>query len=192
MSLHVSDVMVPERAKYREIWDTSEYQESWSPGLENVAHFMAVLRPKAGETLVDIGCGAGRAGLDFRKHGLQVMWTDLVNVLDPEVPKSRFIECPIWDCAWHRPHGFDYGFCCDVMEHVPTEYTMLTIDRIARSCRTTWFVIHFEPDVMGQLIGKPLHLTVQPFTWWRDRIASLGNLVDARDLCGRGLFITKR
>jgi hypothetical protein len=30
---------------------------------------------------------------------------------------------------------------------------------------------------------------VQPFKWWLERLRSLGLVLDARDLCGAGLFI---
>jgi hypothetical protein len=33
---------------------------------------------------------------------------------------------------------------------------------------------------------------VQSFAWWRDRIATLGNLIEARDLCGTALYVVQR
>jgi hypothetical protein len=33
---------------------------------------------------------------------------------------------------------------------------------------------------------------VQSFAWWRDRIATLGTLTEARDLCGTGLYVVHR
>ena len=89
--------------------------------------------------------------------------------------------------------GFDYGFCCDVMEHIPTEYTMLVIDRIMSSCRTAWFQIALVPDQFGVTIGQTLHLSVQPFTWWLDHLrGGIGRVTDARDLCGQALFVVEK
>ena len=68
---------------------------------------------------------------------------------------------------------------CDVMEHMPPEYVMLVLDRIISACRMTWFTISFVPDEFGQAIDQSLHLTVQPFTWWREHLASLAHLHDA-------------
>ncbi len=195
MSLHISDVLAPERTKYDEIWSTPEYNASLSPGLENVERFMNVIKPALGASLIDIGCGTGKAGLEFERRGLQVSWMDLTAAaLDADVDQGHFADGPVWGHAWRgmRPNSWDYGFCCDVLEHIPTEYTMLAVERILRSCRTAWLQIAFKPDALGALIGKPLHLTVQPFTWWRDRIATLGSIMDARDLCGHGLFVVKR
>lgn len=188
--IHVADGAAQERAKYAEIWSFDEYREANSPGLINVDRFMSVLQPKAGASVVDIGCGSGRAGLELQKRGLEVSWVDLTAAgLNLEVDRGRFTEAPLWS---HWGNGFDYGFCCDVLEHIPTEYTMLALDRIIKSCGTAWLQIALRPDEFGKLIGEPLHLTVRPFAWWLVRLASLGKVVDARDLCGDGLFIVER
>ena len=195
MPIHAPDSAAPERAKYAAIWSGVPDYKNYSPGLENVDRFMAVLSPSPQSTLLDVGCGAGVAGLDFEKRGLRVWWLDITDAgLEPEVDRNRFIESPIWSSAWtrHRPMGFDFGFCCDVMEHIPPEYTLLCIDRILNACRTVWFQIALTPDEFGHRIGQPLHLTVQPYAWWLSRIASLGKVIDARDLCGTGLYVVSR
>jgi 2-polyprenyl-3-methyl-5-hydroxy-6-metoxy-1,4-benzoquinol methylase len=194
INIHAIDVLSSERSKYEDIWSVEQYKD-YSPGEENVARFLSVIKPNRGESLVDLGCGAGIAGKELKENGLDVYWVDLTDsALDNEIDRKRFTKCSIWERNWTRKRtmGWDYGFCCDVLEHIPTEFTMLTLDRITSSCRTTWLQIAFEPDSFGPLIGQPLHLTVQSFTWWRDRIAKFGKLVEARDLCGCGLFVVKQ
>jgi SAM-dependent methyltransferase len=185
-------IMETERAKYAEIWtDVPEYRD-WSPGMENVERFLDVLAPLRGESLIDIGCGEGGAGLEFQDHGLRVRWLDITDAaLKTEVPHFKFIEAAIWS-NW-RPHylKFDYAFCCDVMEHIPTEYSMLAASRVIEASKTAWFQIAFNPDAFGAKIGQPLHLTVKPFGWWLDRLQNIGTVIDARDLCGGGLFIVR-
>jgi len=192
-AIYVGDTAANEREKYRAVWQFPEYHV-YSPGLENVDRFISVIKPPPGSTLIDIGAGACVAGLELKRRGLDVWWLDLTDAAVPEeVDRRRFIEAPLWsNWGWYRPLGWDYGFCCDVMEHIPPEYTMLCIDRILSKCRTVWFQVAFLPETFGHLIGDKLHLTVQPFSWWRDRIGGLGTLVDARDLCGMGLFVVKR
>ncbi|MDB5555420.1 MAG: Methyltransferase type 11 [Rhizobium sp.] len=194
-TLHIADAAASERAKYDEIWGHAEYKK-FSPGLENVERFINVLEPYAMASLIDVGCGAGVAGLEFQKIGFRVTWLDLSDAgLDQKVDRKNFIQSPIWSDQWalrNKGLGWDYGFCCDVMEHIPTEYTTLCLDRIIKACRTTWFQIALHPDEFGAMIGKPLHLTVQPFKWWLERIASLGNVIEARDLCGTALFVVNR
>jgi hypothetical protein len=183
-----------EREKYTELWrDIPEYRDH-SPGLDNVQRFLDVLSPRRGDTLIDIGCGTGAAGLEFRQHGLCIHWLDITTAgLLPEVSRKSFVQAPLWS-SWTNQfkHGLDYGFCCDVMEHIPPEYSMLVIDRILSVCRTTWFQIALTPDKFGEVIGQPLHLTVRPFIWWRDHLASIGKVVEARDLCGVAMFVVKR
>jgi SAM-dependent methyltransferase len=180
-----------ERDKYAELWsDVPEYRE-YSPGLENVERFLQVMQPRARASLIDIGCGTGQAGLKFAEFGFEVSWIDITAAgLHPDVPRQRFIEQELWG-GWARRQwlGYDYGFCCDVMEHVPTEYTMLALDRIISVCRTTWFQIALVPDQFGLVIDQPLHLTVRPFRWWLDHLRTLGRVLDARDLCGSALYV---
>lgn len=195
-TIHVVDGADQERVKYAEVWQHPDYHK-FSPGLENVERFMSVVQPDMTRynSLIDIGCGAGIAGLEFASRGFHVNYLDITDAaLSPEVDRSRFIQAVLWENAWtrHRALGWDYGLCCDVMEHIPPEYTMLCIDRILSACRTAWFSICNLPDNFGRLIGQPLHLTVQPYSWWLMRLAMLGEVVDARDLCGNSLFVVRR
>ncbi len=191
--IYVSDTAASERAKYEAVWQFPEYHE-FSPGLQNVDRFMEVMKPQLASSVIDVGCGACVAGLELKKRGMDVWYLDLTDAAVPEeVDHRRFIKAPIWSrWGWNKSLGWDYGFCCDVMEHVPPEYTMLCLDRILGCCRTTWFQISFVQETFGSLIGDRLHLTVQPFSWWRDRIGDLGKLVEARDLCGMGMFVVTR
>jgi hypothetical protein len=110
--------------------------------------------------------------------------------LHDDVPRDRFICDALWS-RWDSL-GYDYGFCCDVMEHIPPEYTMLVAERILSACDVAWMQIALQPDEFGAAIGKTLHLTVQPFKWWRDRLRLLGNVIEARDLCSTALFVVTR
>jgi SAM-dependent methyltransferase len=188
----VTSVIEAERSKYEEVWSLEEYHR-YSPGNENVKRFVSELKPRKKSTIVDIGCGAGGAGLLFRdKYKLDVTWMDLTETaLLREVDRSRFRRGVLWQ-KWGRVEEFNYGFCCDVLEHIPTEFTMLSIHRIVDCCEVSWLQVCNQPDQFGAMIGKPLHLTVEPFTWWLDRIRDIGDVVDARDLCGISLFVVVR
>jgi len=192
IELHINDTIASERQKYTAMWEQPAYHE-FSPGKELVKHFMKIVQPPPRSSLIDIGCGDGIAGLEFAKLGLQVTYLDLIDVLRPEVDRGRFIEAPIWS-FWHRHRslGWDYGYCVDVLEHLPKEYTMLSVERIVRACRLAWLAIALVPDVHGATIGEQLHLTIESFEWWRDRIASIGKLIEARDFCGRGLYVVAK
>ena len=198
MSIVVEDGAKQERDKYAEIWSTIPEYKNWSPGLDAVDRFMSLQLVKnrfpsiGGATLIDIGCGEGVAGLEFVKRGFRVSYVDITDAgLRPEVDRFYFYETPLWN---FRPDAdrWDFGFCCDVMEHIPPEYTMAVIQRILDACHVTYLQICNVPDSFGAKIGEPLHLTVQPFKWWLIRLATLGTVLDARDLCGNSMFLVSR
>jgi len=186
------NIIDTERAKYHEIWtDVPDYRK-YSPGMENVQRFMDIIKPERNSTLIDIGCGTGEAGLEFVEQGLIVTWLDITDAgLSEKISHHHFIESALW-MNWNKRLEFDYGFCCDVMEHIPTEYSMLVIDRILSSCQTAWFQIALVPDQFGAAIGQPLHLTVKPFGWWLERLKLAGDVIDARDLCGQALYVVQK
>jgi hypothetical protein len=184
------NIVEAERAKYAELWSSVPDYRAYSPGVENVQRFMDVMEPREGSTILDIGCGTGVAGLMFGKLGLKPRWLDITDAgLHAEVPKKNFTQAPLWS-EWFG--SYDYGFCCDVMEHIPTEYTMMVVDRIMQSCDITWFQISLVPDQFGAVIGQPLHLTVKPFKWWLERLKLAGDVIDARDLCGQALYVVRK
>lgn len=196
-NVHYASLADSERTKNLELWrDIPDYGE-FSPGMENVEPFLQIVKPPIGElkglSLLDAGCGSGRAGIAFEERGLQVSWLDITDAgLDPRIKRRRFLEQPLWQPFPIGMH-WDYVFCCDVMEHIPTEFTMMVIGNLLSRCsRLAWFQIALVPDEFGKAIGRPIHLTVQPFTWWRDRFATLGNLVDARDFGLRALYLVER
>lgn len=197
--IYIQDAAAQERDKYSEIWSLQEYRNAHSPGLENVERFMSWLRPKSGAgifggSIIDIGCGQGQSVLEFQARGLTAWGLDITSTaLDPTIDRARFIETPLWDPNWPKQGPWNFGFCCDVLEHIPPEYAMLTVDRILDACGIAWLQIANGPDNFGpKLLGESLHLTVQPFKWWLLRIATLGEVIDARDLCGASVFVVSR
>lgn len=193
MNIHVNDGAAQERDKYTEIWSRDEYRNADSPGLTNVDRFMKVMNPRKGSTIIDIGCGSGKSGLQFSLLGLESSYVDITPAgLDPLVDREEFKQAALWE-EWSNTESYgkyDYGFCCDVLEHIPPEYTMLVCKNIVTRCEKSWLHICNLPDNFGPgLIGEPLHLTVQPFAWWLLRLSTICRVEDARDLCGTSLFV---
>lgn len=156
-----------EREKYEKVWDFPEYRNV-SPGMAEVERAMKRMNPEQGDTLYDFGAGPGRATKWFRDRGLEVTAVDhAANALETDVD---FRQACLWDMSHLVPH--DYGFCCDVLEHIPTDRVGDVIAEIAEKVRVgCWFRIATRKDVMGdRTVGAPLHLTVKPHEWWFDRI----------------------
>lgn len=158
-----------ERDKYRLMWSFDGYRDH-SPGeaLVSVAlpHFA-----KPGP-VIDFGCGTGRAALAFHREGFDVVCVDFAdNCRDDEALSLPFLE---WDLSRPCPLRAPYGFCTDVMEHIPTEQVDTVIRNIMGSAETVFFQIATVPDVFGSVINQRLHLTVQSHAWWKMVFSLLG------------------
>jgi hypothetical protein len=103
-----------------------------------------------------------------------------------------FIQACLWDDWPTQILEQHAAYCCDVLEHIPEALTMLVVQRCLQAAPIAVFSIAHEQDKFGATIGESLHLTVKPFRWWRDHLAEVGDLCEARDLMGHGLYILKR
>lgn len=152
-----------ERDKYTRMWARPEYHR-WSPGAESVAEFVAMIGNRGSVT--DFGCGDGKALDLLIASGFEAMGVDLVTL------RSDVVNACLWDLPTSLP-VVEYGFCADVMEHIPTEKVDAVLRNIAgKVTGAAYFRISTAPDGMGALIGETLHLTVRPADWWRQHIAS--------------------
>jgi 2-polyprenyl-3-methyl-5-hydroxy-6-metoxy-1,4-benzoquinol methylase len=177
-----------ERKKYQECWSYSQYRQ-YSPGEWALPLFRDVNRKKG--SLIDLGCGTGRASATLADEGYEVTQLDFAsNSRDFEVKEKGlpFIESNLWT-KWEG--SWDVGYCCDVMEHIPPDKCDAVLKRIFSNCRRVFFTIHFGPDNFGQTVGHPLHLNVQDFIWWRDKLSEYGRIKNARDLIGIGAFFVE-
>ena len=162
-----------EALKYEQTWSIPDYH-AYSHGENHAGLFMEMTGAKNGASVIDLGAGTGRGGKILEDKGLVPTYLDLANYndLDP------FIAQPLWEPikgAW------DYGLCCDVLEHLPPEYTMLAIRNILDACGSVFFSVCFQDEAFSEIVGEPLHLTIMPFVWWRDHFREMGNLIEARD-----------
>ena len=201
-AIHTHPVFTQERAKYVRMWDEVEDYRKTSPGEALVGPTLVLLGLRPGMRIVDVGCGVGRAGLKFSQLMLMVTLLDATpDALDEEVKAAvADDDAPIifkeenvwgnWPTRLDGPQDLDY--CCDVLEHIPTEFAMLVVQRCLEAAPRALLHISTEHDGFGLAIGDTLHLTVKPFTWWRDRLADVGWLLEARDLLASGLFLLER
>ena len=160
-----------EPEKYRLMWEQPEYRV-YAPGEHCVDEFLHVVKPNKGDRVIDFGCGTGRAALKLHDAGLDVTLVDFASgCRDSEALGLPFVEADLT-----RPLALSapYGFCTDVLEHIPPEDVQTVIKNIMRAAGTVYFQISTVPDVSGALIGAQLHLTVKPHAWWGSLFESLG------------------
>lgn len=188
------DIYAEEADKYNAIWQQENYH-AVSPGARWAKDaFRRVTGARPPAYVLDLGCGAGAGTAALRDLGYRAAGLDLVRdqFTLPDVP---FFEQPISEPIPLNPatnRKWSYGFCCDVMEHIPTELVDATLASIAVSCNRVFFTIAHNHDACGMLIGKRLHLTVKPFEWWTEKLREhFDELAHGRDLIGEGVYYTR-
>jgi hypothetical protein len=170
----------PEALKYGKLWADHPAYRAVAPGEELASVFLKQASPPINAEVIDFGCGTGRGSLILAcppplGGSLRVTMVDFVNnCLDPEVQQAletqasrmRFLKKDL-----EKPLGIaaTYGYCTDVMEHIPPDKVEQVLDNILQSAEHVFFGISLTEDHCGKMIGEQLHLTVKPFDWWLEQ-----------------------
>src|SRR5574343_908947 len=176
MSLVVAN---PEQDRYRKAWTLPQYR-TVAPGEKMVPYFLWQAKPQPGEEVIDFGCGTGRGALALARAGkLRVTMLDFAeNCLDDEVEAAVAdgeLTFELADLTQPVQRIAAYGFCCDVLEHIPTKDVPSVLQNILGSARGCFLNIALFDDIHGKDVdGHPLHLTVKPAAWWIDQLEKLG------------------
>lgn len=173
----------PERQKYLRLWESAEYRNV-APGEHLAMTFLAQARPRRDSEVIDFGAGTGRGALMLAAMGsMKVQMLDFApNCLDPEVAEAcktqperiKFMVC---DITKRVPVEAAYGYCTDVMEHIPRDDVPRVLRNILGSAQHCFFGIATRPDQLGELIGEQLHLTVEPMAWWLKQLTDIGAVI---------------
>lgn len=162
-----------EKKKYEKVWAIDEYRKV-SPGALSVDDFFNRLDPWT--EVIDFGCGTGRAGKELLSRGVEVLMVDIAdNCLDEDIKNKlserfRFKQVCLWDSFDFKA---EYGFCCDVLEHIPEQYVDDVLRNIFNACSKGIYLRIYLHEDNGKFIDEPLHLTVKPWRWWFDKLISL-------------------
>lgn len=154
-----------EREKYVATWRHKEYAVR-SPGLRHLPGALEWMKPEAGASITDWGSGSGQAADAMIELGFAVRMVDIAaNAYRGK--NGPVIEACLWELPEDMP-ATDYGFCADVMEHLPPEYVDAALSGIAKRTRKAcYFQIALFDD---HWYGRNLHLSVFPPDWWKERI----------------------
>jgi 2-polyprenyl-3-methyl-5-hydroxy-6-metoxy-1,4-benzoquinol methylase len=190
MSLHEIELQ-----KYNKMWDKQSYRQ-WSPGENAIDNFLKHCAWKLGDTLVDLGCGTGRAGAALAARGLKVVLLDFCTKA-VDVEDLPVITANIWE-LFKTGLQWDWVYCVDVLEHIPEEKIDDALRSIAQTTRKGGYLqIAMFEDYCGREIGETLHMTVKNQEWWYTKIFkhmnvfSLGNNLDARGNEGYAKFVVR-
>lgn len=170
-------VKTKEQRKYEKMWNIEDYRKV-APGQDTAMVFLEQAKPLRDSTCIDFGCGTGRGALMLALLGkLKVTMVDFAeNALDDDIhdickaqpDRIEFIQHDL-----NNPLPISqpavYGYCTDVMEHLPPEEVDGVLDNILGAAQNVFFRIDTRPDLMGKRIGEILHLTVESYGWWLDK-----------------------
>lgn len=187
-----------ERDTYEQMWALPGYA-AHSPGEEMAPIFRAIVERFDGarhwhaSSVLDAGTGSGKGAVALAAAGFHVTLCDLTaDGLVPEAQRFPFHRAVLWEDVRRTVGAHDYVYCCDVLEHIPPTFTMLTVSRLLSVARHGLFLsIGLTPDTWGHWVGTALHQSVQSFVQWRDQLAALGEVVEARDLLTRGVYFVR-
>ena len=166
-----------EKSKYEAMWTHSEYRHV-SPGEIVAQTFLDIVHPKHNAVVIDYGCGTGRGSKAIKdiRHDLNVQQIDFAeNCRDKDCKSFPFLVCDMTENIILTGH---YGYCTDVMEHIQPELVETVIRNIMDSCDSCFFQISTVHDICGELIGQDLHLTVEPYSWWKALFSKMGYIVN--------------
>jgi ubiquinone/menaquinone biosynthesis C-methylase UbiE len=134
--------------------------------------FLELAQWDKGDELIDCGAGTGRASKALADAGLDVTMLDITReATDPGI-KLPFVEYCLWDMGL-VDFVFDWVYCCDVLEHIPTEHVDEVLDNLATMTGYGAFMqIAMFPEIHGaRYVGEALHLTIKPADWWKRKLA---------------------
>lgn len=172
-----------EKAKYEVVWR--------DPEKDFVTYFFDGFKGeiRAGQTLIDFGCGTARVTRAFLAKGLNVTLVDISPyALDEEIRnllillsnQVHFIQA----CLWQLPKELktaSWIYCCDVLEHIPEDHLDLVLGQIAERMRIGgYFSICLKED-----------LTVKNKAWWEKKLAKYFSIV-GEDLVAGDLYFNCR
>ena len=160
-------------AKYKKAWDIPKYRED-SAGERYAKTVIAELGMKKGSTVLDLGCGTGKASKIMCKKGLDVHGIDIAdNSLNEEMKEMRsfkFTQQCLWKLDEVAPA--DYIYCANVMEHIPENLVHAALFQIDRNMtKSGFFSISTSVDSFGpEHLSQQMHLTVRDGRWWADQL----------------------
>lgn len=166
----------PEKYKYEKAWQHDEYRK-FSPGEQCLPIFMDTCNPPRNSRFVDWGAGTGRAGYAAWMQGLDVTLVDFIDgSLDPHVQADlcdslKFIQHDLNDDI---SLPCDYGYCCDVLEHIPEDQLHKVLGTILKNSQEVFFNISTVEDHFGPALDVGhMHVTVRPYAWWLKKFAEM-------------------
>lgn len=165
-----------EREKYEFMWGRYPAYRAKTVAEREILiqFFLSHLKPY--DTVNDYGCGTGRPAEKIWRGLHDVTMIDIAeNCLDPAIKEMlgdgfKFIQADLREMGPGVPPS-DWGFCCDVMEHIPVDDVERVLEGIAQRSPRCFFQIADWRDHTGpKVLGEHLHCTILNNEEWEKRL----------------------
>lgn len=164
MNTNPAKIAQDEKKKYMSLY---EGQYPSTGYIIDLAEFI-INTARKGYTLLDMGCGHGRAVRHLRDRGYCCLGMD-ITLAGVGENRTGFTEAPLWKTPF-ADSQFDYTFSTDVLEHIPPEMVGATVKEIYRITRVETFhciSIVDDPNYPN------VHLTIKSIEWWKGQFSKL-------------------
>lgn len=154
-----------ERIKYQRVWNEIPKYGNMSPAEKMLPCIMTVLDTYKVKTVLDAGCGSGKALKRLLDAGYDVTGIDItLNGLYDGSLRDHCIESVLWDVPLVKP--FDMVISFDVLEHIPPEKVDKVLSELSRLSNRAIFQIALFKDHFGKCVNETLHLSLFTATEW--------------------------
>ena len=179
-----------EKEKYEIAWADKRYRAG-AGGTNHVSDFLKRFNVDNTHTVVEFGCGEGRASAQLATVVKDIILVDIAeNCLSDKVKPALSSKFILHDISEPLDVTADYGFCVDTMEHFPPEQLDRVLANMFAITPKCYFQICTLPDGFGKIIGAPLHLSVFKPAWWRDKMTECGRKVTGYYVRGAMVMLT--
>ncbi len=167
---------------YDIVWRDSSSGETFAPFF--LDGFRGEMR--AGQTLINFGCGTAKATKAFLAKGLNVTLVDISPyALDEEIRNMLILFSNqvhfIQACLWQLPKELKSAYwiyCCDVLEHIPEDCLDSVLGQINERMRFGGYIsISLKED-----------LAKRNKSWWEKKLAKYFSLAGEDLVEGEAYF----
>ncbi len=166
-----------EDSKYSSLWMSGYKDANW----KKLAKIGLTLAKSMGgnPSLVDFGFGRGSAMDFFEEKGLYVEGVEISEyaVRNQERKGRKVYHTSLDNMTMIEDNRFNIGFCNDVIEHIPEDLVIPSLDEMTRVC-SDYLLLSVCPTPSHHLSldGENLHLTVKPESWWKELFRNYGKI----------------